>query len=595
MVLEPLDWIAIVGYAVVTLVIGLSFTRRAGQGLGDFFLGGRQLPWYVAGFSMVATTFAADTPLAVTEIVNQNGVSGNWIWWSFLVGGMFTTFFFAKLWRRADVLTDNELIELRYSGKAAAALRGFKGIYLGLFINSIIIGWVNLALMTILQVMFNLDNESAYLYTGLAMLITAGYTALSGLWGIALTDLVQFVIAMTGCIILSVVVMDSPEVGGAAGLIAKLPAGALNFFPTTGVGALTLALSPLALFAYLGVQWWSAWYPGAEPGGGGYIAQRMMSAKNEDHSLWATLFFQIAHYGIRPWPWIIVGLATIVLYPDPDTLTAATQAGFWRAKYVHAVVDFLPAGLRGLLLVSFLAAYMSTISTQLNWGSSYLLNDVYLRFFRAKNQFLDVLDDGKKLVNVSRLFTVGLMLAAFGVTGFLTSIAKAWEFLMSCGAGLGLVLILRWYWWRINVWSEIVGTLAPFAGYSIIHFAFGITDFATTLLGTTAFTTIAWLVATFITKPEPHWKLLEFYNRVRPSGNWRPVADPAIQRQRNRTIKYLALCTLSGVAMVYGVLFGTGHLIFNQLMPALYHGLIALGSGLILAWAYRKTRTLENS
>ncbi len=361
--LSTLDFFIAGSFFLVIIVVGLSYTSKAGKNLTSFFLAGRNLPWHLAGISMVATTFAADTPLAVTEIIHDNGIAGNWIWWSFLAGGMLTTFFFANLWRKADVLTEVELIELRYSGKEAAVLRGFKSIYLGLFLNVVIIAWVNVALQSLLQVFFNLSPLMAFYYTALAMLFVAIYSSLSGLLGVVMTDVIQFFIAMTGCI------------GGIIGLktqINEIDPAILNFLPTIGAGgtAQTLGLSVAAFLTYATVQWWASWYPGAEPGGGGYIAQRMMSAKSEKDAVYATLFFQIAHYCLRPWPWILVGLAAIVLYPDLDAETA-------KLGYVYAMRDYLPNGFRGLLLVAFFAAYMSTISTQLNWGTSYLVNDFY--------------------------------------------------------------------------------------------------------------------------------------------------------------------------------------------------------------------------
>ncbi|MCX6352640.1 MAG: hypothetical protein NTX03_12400 [Bacteroidetes bacterium] len=318
MSLSTLDWVLIALFLLLSIGIAIKYASRAGESLGEFFLSGRQLPWYIAGFSMVATTFAADTPLAVTEIVNTQGISGNWFWWNMLIGGMLTTFFFAKMWRRANIMTDVEFVEIRYSGKPAAVLRGFKAVYLGLFMNSVIIGWVNVALVAILRVFFDIPEETVLWYVAGIMLITALYSSLSGLWGVAITDFIQFVIAMTGCIVLSIVVLQQPEVGGIAGLKEKLPEGTLNFLPTIGEGATSvttgLTISVATFMAFIGVQWWASWYPGAEPGGGGYVAQRMMSAKDEKSSLWATLFFQVAHYCLRPWPWILVGLCTIVLY-----------------------------------------------------------------------------------------------------------------------------------------------------------------------------------------------------------------------------------------------------------------------------------------
>jgi SSS family solute:Na+ symporter len=364
MELQWIDWSIIILFLLTSLGIGIYYKKKSSGSLSDFFLGGRNLPWYIAGTSMVATTFAADTPLAVAELVANNGIAGNWLWWSFLLGGTLTTFFFAPLWRKANVLTEVELLELRYDGKKAALLRGFKAIYLGVFINILIIGWVNLALNALLVVFFDIPPNEVLYYTGAAMLLAALYSSLGGLWGVAVTDAFQFVIAMIGSIVLAVIVVNSEQVGGIAGLKEKLPPGSLNFFPQIGDGSLGagLTLSFGAFLAYAGFQWWASWYPGAEPGGGGYVAQRMMSTKSPKDSVYATLLFQIGHYCIRPWPWIIVALCAVVLYPD---LAVADK----KLGYVMAMKEFLPTGMKGLLLAAFLAAYMSTISTQLNWGA----------------------------------------------------------------------------------------------------------------------------------------------------------------------------------------------------------------------------------
>ena len=424
-----IDWLLIVLYIVLTVVVGLIYKNRASKSLTDFFLSGRNLPWWIAGLSMVATTFAADTPLAVTEIVAKNGVSGNWLWWNFLIGGMLTTIFFAHLWRRAEVLTEVDLLRIRYSGKIVDWLRGFKAVYLGLFMNGLIIAWVNLALMSIIEAFFGIHGQVLLWIMLGAMLISVLYSTLSGLWGVAVTDVIQFVIAMTGVIVLAVIVVGSKQVGGIVGLEAKLPSAALSFFPKLGVSnaGKMLSISVGAFLAYGLVQWWASWYPGAEPGGGGYIAQRMMSTKNEKHSVWATLLFQVTHYALRPWPWILVGLASIIIYPHLD-------AEHLRMGYVYAMRDFLPAGWKGLLLVAFLAAYMSTISTQLNFGASILTNDFLLLIIKGK--FTD-----KQQVIMAQVMTLVLMLVALFFTSIVKTISGVWEFILQCGAGLGLVSI----------------------------------------------------------------------------------------------------------------------------------------------------------
>jgi len=588
MILETLDWIIIFGFAALIVGVGLSYTRRAGKDLDSFFLGGRNLPWYIAGISMVATTFAADTPLAVTEMVGENGIAGNWLWWSFLAGGMLTTFFFARLWRKSGVLTEVVLIELRYSGKKAAFLRALKAVYLGLFINAVVIAWVNVALMSLLEVFFNLNDNQAFMWTAAAMLLVAIYSSLSGLLGVAMTDVIQFVVAMTGCIVLAVLVLNSDEVGGVTGLKANLPEGSLNFLPTIGEGdglGKTLGLSAGAFFAYIGVQWWSSWYPGAEPGGGGYVAQRMMSARSEKDAVYATLFFQITHYCIRPWPWIIVGLSAVVLYPE---LTGADM----KLGYVYAMRDFLPTGLKGLLLVAFFAAYMSTISTQLNWGASYLVNDVYKRFmYKKENSANDNFSesDNKNFVMAARVATVLSMIVGLIVTTQLDSIKDAWSFLMQCGAGLGLVLILRWYWWRINAWSEISATLAPFVAMGIFYFVAPELEFPDLFLYTVLFTTIVWLIVTFLTPPTDRNKLLSFYKKVEPDGAWGIFNT----HSSSGRLVNLFICWLSSIVMTYGILFLIGKLIFQEWATAGMLAVLVLTSFLVLRFFVGKTRIFE--
>ena len=584
MILSTADWIVIGLFIVITLAIGLYFSKQAGKSIDSFFLGGRNLPWWIAGTSMVATTFAADTPLAVTELVAQNGIAGNWLWWNMLIGGMLTTFFFAKYWRRAEILTDVEFIEMRYSGKAASFLRGFKALYLGVFMNALVIAWVNVALMKLLQVFFGIGPEQVLWYVAGAMVLVVMYSAVSGLLGVAFTDVIQFIIAMTGCIILAWLVLDAEQVGGAKGLAEKLPASTLSFFPTIGEGiggaGTTLALGLSSFLAIIGLQWWASWYPGNEPGGGGYIAQRMMSAKDEKNAVYATLFFQIAHYALRPWPWVLVGLAALVLYPNlaPEDKSLG---------YVMAMKDFLPDGLRGLLLVAFFAAYMSTISTQLNWGTSYLINDVYKRFIKpgASNA---------QLVMASRLGTLLLMLVALWVTSQINSIAAVWQFLLEAGAGIGLVLILRWWWWRINAWSEITATIAPLFAYGLTKWVFAAYDPAWALpvlqdprsfLFIIVFTTVSWLLITFLTRPTLSTKLQSFFDKVRPIGNWGPYR-PANEPSPN--VGLLVLAWLSAVVMAYAVLFFIGYVIFQNWEAAALSGATIILSFIILKWSSGK-------
>jgi len=579
--LQTIDWLVITAYVLLSLAIGLYFRNRASQSLNEYFLGGRKFPWYLAGISMVATTFAADTPLAVTELVGQNGISGNWLWWNMLIGGMLTTFFFARLWRRANVLTELEFIAIRYSGAKARFLRGFKSIYLGLFMNAIVIAWVNVALMSLFKVFFNLDTQSIWLFTAAAMLIAASYSVLSGLWGVAITDVVQFTIAMLGSIVLAVFVINSDAIGGLQGLTEKLPEASLSFFPQVGENqsvAGVLSISVGAFLAYGLFQWWSSWYPGAEPGGGGYIAQRMMSAKDEKNSIYATLFFQVAHYAIRPWPWILVALAATIIYPDLGMDEK-------RLGYVLAMKDFLPAGFKGLLLVAFLAAYMSTISTQLNFGASFLTNDFYLLFSKKKKT-------AKQQVKIAQLMTLLIMVVALLVTSMLETISGAWVFIIECGAGLGLVLILRWYWWRINAWSEISATVAPFVAYAFSHFILE-WKFPNSFFLTVGFTTLVWLLVTYLTAPTETATLREFYRRVQPSGFWQPFDNQKDSDKKTSNIPYLLVSWLTAVLMTYSILFFTGKLLFHDSEGMLIWGVVGLISFIGLRWSVKKTGVLD--
>ena len=566
--MQTLDWVILAAYFAGSAGVGIYFARRAGKSTQEFFLSGRSLPWWLAGTSMVATTFAADTPLAVTELVAKNGIAGNWLWWNFLFGGMLTVFFFARLWRRAGILTDVEFVELRYSGKPAAFLRGFRAVYLGIFLNCVIMAWVNLAMAAILEGMFGIPKDQVMIYIGLVLLLTALYSAMSGLWGVAVTDVVQFVIAMVGCVVLAITVVSLPEIGGMAGLREKLPAWTTQFLPVVGgetsvseVGS-TLALSVSAFLAYVAVQWWASWYPGAEPGGGGYVAQRMMSAKDEKHSLFATLWFTIAHYCIRPWPWILVGLASLLLYPElgPDEK---------RMGYVYAMRDYLPVGLKGLLVASFFAAYMSTVATQLNWGTSYIINDVYKRFIRP--------DSGeRRLVRISRWTTIVIMAISLVVTGFLQTISGAWQFIIEAGAGLGLVLILRWYWWRVNAWSEIAAMLTPMLVLGILTVSSSM-KFPDTLFVIVGITTVVWLLVTYFTKPTEMQTLHAFYRRVHPGGiGWQRIAQDLPDVKGDSGYGALFLNWIAGVVLVYAMLFGTGKLILGFTGA----GILFLGIGL---------------
>ncbi|MCH8960345.1 MAG: Na+:solute symporter [Bacteroidetes bacterium] len=590
MVLSPLDWLLIAFYFAFSFSIAIYYYRRAGKNTTEFFLSGRNMPWWLAGTSMVATTFAADTPLAVTEFVADNGIAGNWVWWNFAFGGMLTVFFFARLWRRSGILTDVEFVELRYTGKPAAWLRGIKALYFGLLMNVLIIGWVSLAMETVIEVLFpgltifgqssfnilGFELSAALMLVSLLVLVVAVYALLSGLWGVTVTDAFQFVIAITGSMLLAYYVLDDPRVGGIAGLKAKLPPETFHLLPSLGEtveGVAALALSIPAFVAFIGIQWWSSWYPGAEPGGGGYIAQRMMSAKDEKNSLFATLWFTIAHYCLRPWPWILVALASLVLYPD----LANTREGF-----VMAMRDVLPSGLLGLLVAAFLAAFMSTISTQLNWGVSYLVNDFWRRFVKTDRE-------ERYYVVMSRLFTFLVAILSIFVTAQLESIKEGWELVLTASAGLGLVLILRWYWWRINAWSELTATIVPIL--MVILSLVGVpipgldAPFPINLFSVVAITTVIWVMVTFATRPTDTATLDAFYRLVRPPGpGWKPVGTRHADVMPDTDLRTLALNWAAGVVLVYSTLFGTGHLLLGRTGLGLVCIALAAACGGFLYW-----------
>jgi len=563
--LTYVDWAVVAAYFLFNLAIGFYYKARAGKNIGEFFLSGRNVPWWLAGTSMVATTFAADTPLVVTGLVARNGIAGNWLWWNFVASGMLTVFLFARLWRRSGVMTDVEFAEIRYSGKPAAFLRGFRALYLGIPINCIILGWVNLAMVKILMLTLGVSKgEALWIVLGIIAL-TSFISTLAGLWGVLVTDLFQFVLKMTMIIILAVAAVRA--VGGINLMKIKLSeihrAGSvLSFVPD-----LNSAWMPMITFlVYISVNWWAVWYPGAEPGGGGFVAQRMFCAKDERHSLLATLWFNIAHYALRPWPWILVGLVSIILYPNLQD----KESG-----YVVVMVNYLPPALRGLMLAGFAAAFMSTIGTNLNWGASYLVNDFYRRFVR-KNA------GERHYVVMSQLATVFLTIASAILTYYMGSIAGAWKLLIVTGAGTGTVLILRWYWWRINAWSEVSAMIVAFAVSLTLQLAFHLDSddpygFAYIMLITVGITTVAWLATTFLTAPEPMEKLIEFYRRVHPwTVGWRPVAQKVPDIRPTPDTAHNLLDWLCGCVMIYGSLFGIGKIILLEYTT----GFLFLAAGL---------------
>jgi SSS family solute:Na+ symporter len=566
-----LDWSAIVAYLGVTLFLGLYFRSRSGKSVDDYFVSGRNVSWWLAGTSMVATTFAADTPLVVTGLVYTQGIAGNWLWWSFLLSGMMTVFLFARLWRRSGLLTDVQFAEMRYAGKPAAFLRGFRAVYLGLLMNCLILGWVTKAMTSIVAVTLGVSDSKALAICVLFLIPFTGlYVALGGLWGVLWTDLFQFALKMA--IVIGVAWYAVSACGGMSALLNRLAemrvaagpvAGdATSFFPdfSRPIDQEGLWLLPVMTFLVnIGLQWWAFWYPGAEPGGGGYIAQRIFSAKDERNGLLSVLWFNIAHYALRPWPWILTALAAVVLYPNLEH----PEKG-----YMLIVSQHVPPALRGIVIAGFMAAFMSTIATQLNWGASYLVSDFYRRFINR-----DATD--QHYVQISRLATVLLVIASAGISVLLADIRSGWQAVLEVGAGTGGVYLLRWYWWRINAWSEISAMatalvmtvslrwIAPFSGTNPVVFA-------KSALTTTMVTTFVWLIVTFATKPEPEQILLKFYRSVRPQiTGWQAIARLAPEVPPSRDLGRNLLCWVLGCAMVYLALFGLGHVLLGPMWEGL--------------------------
>src|SRR5262245_6074468 len=579
--LTLLDWVVIGAYFLFNLGIGLYYARRARGSTSEFFLSGRDVPWWLAGTSMVATTFAADTPLAVTGFVAKNGIAGNWLWWNFVMSGMLTVFFYARLWRRAGVMTDVEFAELRYSGKPAAFLRGFRALYLGIPINCIVMGCVNLAMVKILETTLGVDKPTAVMIVVGILLFTAFYTTISGLWGVLVTDLFQFVLKMGMVILLAVLAVKA--VGGIDALKAKIVAmdaasgqtgSRLSFFPVLA----SICMPTNTPFVYLSVKWWASWQPGSYPGAGGYVAQRIFSAKNERHGVLATLWFNIAHYALRPWPWILTALASLVLYPE----LVDKETG-----YIKTLMDpnVFPSYLRGFMLAAFAAAYMSTIGTQLNWGASYIINDFYRRFVSREAS-------ERHYVIMSQVMTILLMVISLIVTFNLESIGKAWKLLLVTGAGTGTVLLLRWFWWRINAWSEVTAMVVAAAVSLFLQLYLKMDsdqprDFAFIMLVTVGITTIAWLAVTLLTAPEPHDKLINFYHKVAPEGpGWNPIAAKAGISETNASggLSVQFFNWILGCVLIYASLFGIGKLVFKEWEQGSLYLVVAIAAGALISW-----------
>ncbi len=581
--LSTLDWGIIALFFVVFLVIGIRVSKQAGSSAKEFFLSGRNMPWWLIGVSMVATTFSADTPNLVTDIVRTNGVAGNWSWWAFLVTGMVTVFIYAKLWRKSGVMTDLEFYEIRYSGKAARFLRAFRAIYLGFFFNVMIMATVTLAGIKIGGVLFGLSPVQSIL---IASIITVIYSSLGGLRGVILTDFLQFIIAMVGSVGAAIYVMNMPEIGGLDTLLTHPNvADKLNILPDFSDPA---AYVPLIIVP-LAVQWWSVWYPGAEPGGGGYIAQRMLSAKNEKHAVLATLLFNVTHYALRPWPWIIIALASLVVYPD----LASIQTAFpdISEKIVKddlgysAMLLNLPSGLLGIVVASLIAAFMSTISTHLNWGSSYLVHDFYERFVKPEAS-------EKEKVMVGRISTVVLMIFTGLLALVLENALEAFEILLQIGAGTGSIFILRWFWWRVNAWSEISGMIVSFIVAVLLKtFPTGLESHWELILGV-GITTVTWVLVTFLTKPEDDKTLEKFYNLVTPYGmgwnRFKTKMQVAGVSLKEGTGKFSAdlMAVILGIFIVYSALFAIGMLVYGEVTNGVILAVITVASsiGLIRIW-----------
>ena len=595
--LHWIDWSIIISYILFSLGVGIYFSKRAASSTEEYFLSGRSLPWWIVGTSMVATTFAADTPLAITEFVRGPGIWQNWFWWNLLMGSLLSVFLFSRLWRRAEILTDNELLELRYSGKPAAFLRAFKAGYFAILYNFIVMGWVINAMASVVSVMLNMDKWTA---VWLCVIIALVYAILSGFWGVVVTDLVQFVIAMFGSIALAIIALN--YVGGMEILLSKLNEllgtdvvtdNTLKFIPPipdTGVATQTFWESPFSKFLiFISVMWWS--HHGTD--GGGYIIQRMSSAKNERHALLATLWFNIAHYALRVWPWIIVAVVSIVMFPIIPS--EYSELGV-KAGYPLVMNTLLGPGLKGILIVSFLAAFMSTIDTHLNWGVSYLINDIYKRFFKPN-------ESERHYVLVGKIMTVILMILAAFTALKMQSISKAWEFIFAMGAGIGLVLILRWFWWRVNAWSEITALATSIVitiSFEIIAYfqtinnnlEYSLFGSAPSIFGMSLqvhhklmiivpIAIIAWVTVTFFTEPEPMTKLESFYKRVQPGGWWGPVTS-SFDHTLQPVTKGIFILWLAGVMMIYGFTFGIGNLIFqNYSSSVILFGFAGIGSYLI--------------
>jgi Na+/proline symporter len=580
--LTTLDWVIVIISIALSFVPAIYLMRRAGSSTTEFFTSGRAAPWWLIGGSMVATTFSTDTPNLVTNLVRERGVANNWVWWAFLLTGMSTVFFYARMWRRSGVLTDLEFYEIRYSGRPAAIVRAFRAVYLGLFFNIVIMSTVNLAAAKIANVLLGWPMWQTL---GACAVINVAFASIAGLWGVLITDVFQFVIAMTASVAAAYYSLQQPQVGGLSGLISQIPPSTLQLLPDFNDWPLTLSV----LILPLTISWWSVWYPGSEPGGGSYIAQRILAAKSERDALGGTLFFNLAHYALRPWPWILVALASMLVFPTLDDIARAfpylDRSLIGHDTAYSAMLTFLPHGVLGLMVAGLLAAYVSTISTHLNWGTSYLVHDLYRRFIRN--------DAGERhYVMMGRIVTALLMVLAAGMTFLLESARASFELLLSIGAGSGLLYLLRWYWWRINAWSEIAAMVVSFV-VSIGFFAAGKLGASinpnTALLVTVFTTTCAWIAATLMTRPENEQTLVRFYQLVRPAGSlWGPIPARAGVGSSPDSISMQLLGWVLGCTFIYATLFGAGSALYGLRMQAAVFLVVWIISGAGLLGILRK-------
>ena len=588
MQLENIDWLIILAFFILSLVIGVIVSKKSGKDVTEFFLSGRKMPWWLLGISMVATTFSADTPNLVTDIVRTNGVAGNWVWWAFLLTGMLTVFVYAKLWRRSEVLTDLEFYELRYSGKGAAFLRGFRAFYLGAVFNVLIMASVCLAGIKIGGALLGLSPVETLL---ISCAITVIYSSIGGLRGIIITDFFQFILAMVATFWAAYEIVNLPQVAGLTNLLNHpdvIPK--LNLIPDIADSDLFIAvfIIPLA------VQWWAVWYPGAEPGGGGYVAQRMLSAKDEKNAIWATLLFNFMHYAVRPWPWILIALASIVVFPNIESLQEAFPNTIVGNDLAYpAMISFLPSGLLGLLVASLIAAFMSTISTHLNWGSSYLVHDFYRRFF-VKDK------TAKHYVFMGRVFTVLLMIISAFFALFLNNSLQAFGIILQIGAGTGLIFILRWFWYRINVYSELTAMIVSFVVALAFEFVipnnFSVEE--KLIIGVTI-TSISWLVVTMITPPSNMETLQNFYKKIQPGGpGWKKVIEESelqginiVGTKEKWDFPSGILCMLFGSISVYSILFGIGYILYSQTTTGIMFMIISVISVFALMKFWKRLST----